>query len=249
MNTISAPDLALLSDDRLLAMYQAGQEIFECYRVLRKAGLNIVGEVLRDTLNAGNTFYELEHYPPDDVYDAQTHAQYYYHSHRGEVGEHGHFHTFLRAAGMPVGSSPVNFATTDPWPQGDAAVSHLFAIAMDAHGYPTGLFTVNRWVTDETWYPGEHVIRMLDYFKIDHAFPSWPVNRWISAMAILFRPHIEALIHQRDQTIQHAFNRSPEKNIFEDRSLDVTSFMAISVDEFMTKLKCLMNARHLEFNR
>ncbi len=213
----------------------------ECYRVLRKVGFNIVGEILRDTFNAGKPFYELEHYPPDDVYDTQTHAQYYYHAHRSKIKEHGHFHTFLRPRGMPAGVSPIDFPATDPWPQGNEAVSHLFAIAMDAYGYPTGLFTVNRWVTAEAWYPADQVIRMLDHFIVDHAFPSWPVNRWISAMAVLYRPHIEALLRQRDEVIWESFRKKPGQDIFEDRSLDITSYLPISVDTLIMELEHLID--------
>lgn len=35
---------------------------------------------------------------------------------------------------------------------------------------------------------------MGERFAVDHAYPSWPVNRWISAMFKLFRRHIEALL-------------------------------------------------------
>ena len=58
--------------------------------VLAKTGDNVVSEVLRGV----ETFYEWEHYPPDDVYDRETHAQFYYHAHPpGErsFAEHGHF--------------------------------------------------------------------------------------------------------------------------------------------------------------
>lgn len=240
MHIIPAPDLTLLPSDQMITMYQAGREVMECYHALNKAGLNIVGEILRDTLNAGEPFYELEHYPPDDVYDAQTHAQYYYHAHRSDAGEHGHFHTFLRPRGMPAGVSPIDFPATDPWPQGDEAVSHLFAIAMDAYGYPTGLFTVNRWVTAEAWYPAEQVIQMLDYFAVDHAYPSWPVNRWISAMAVLYRPHIEALLKTRDEIIWNSFRQNPLQDVFEDRSLNVTSYLPISVDNSIIELHNLI---------
>ena len=90
--------LATRSVEDLEAMLAAGEDILECYRVLKKAGLNIVGECLKDQ----GTFYEFDHYPKGDVYDNETHSQYYYHSHRTEAGEHGHFHTFLRKKGMPA---------------------------------------------------------------------------------------------------------------------------------------------------
>ena len=105
---VVAPDLARLPLAQLQAMRLAGREILEMYRVLKKVELNIVGEVLLDALNKGETFYEFNHYPDDDVYDRETHAQYYYHAHRSETGEHGHFLCFLRPRGMPAGVSPSN---------------------------------------------------------------------------------------------------------------------------------------------
>ena len=86
------PDLADIALEQRRAMLDAACEIETCYRVLRKGGLNVVGEVLR-----GYDFIEMKHYPPDDVFDADTHSQYYYHAHREVENEHGHFHTFLRA--------------------------------------------------------------------------------------------------------------------------------------------------------
>ena len=196
-------------------------------RVLDKAGLNLVGEVLR----GHGTFTELDHYPPDDVFDSDTHAQYYYHAHRGMQEEHGHFHTFLRAPGMPTGARPVEYSGGEPWPAGDEALSHLIAISMDAYGLPIGLFAVNRWVSAEAWYEAEDVIRMLDRFDIDHAFPSWPVNRWIGAMIRLFRPQVESLIRHRDASVAAWKRAYPEVDVFEDRRLEVTGDLRISIDD------------------
>ena len=241
--SVVVPDFDRLPISQLQAMQLAGLEILECYRTLKKANLNLVGEILRDTLNKGETFYEFNHYPDDDVYDRDSHAQYYYHAHRGEIGEHGHFHCFLRPKGMPDGVAPINFPATDPWPEGDEALSHLLAIAMDSYGYPTGLFTTNRWVTAEAWYSAEQIIQMLDNFVIDHAFPSWPVNRWINAMFILYRPHIEALLKQRDASIWAWAETHPGADVFEDRKLDVTSQMNISVEETLNMVENLIKSR------
>lgn len=208
-------------------MRRAGEDIRECHRVLEKGGLNVVGEILRGQ----GEFVEFNHYPADDVFDADSHAQYYYHAHRGGEGEHGHFHTFLRAPGMPAGVAPVPYAGDEPWPAGEAALSHLVAIAMDDYGYPSGLFTVNRWVTGDAWYAAGDVIRMLDFFGIDHANPSWPANRWITAMLRLFRPQIEALILTRDATLAEWMRTHPGEDAFEDRALEITSQAAISVEE------------------
>lgn len=110
---------------------------------------------------------------------------------------------------------------------------------MDAWGFPTGIFCTNRWVTDETWYLAEQVIAMLDRFAIDHAFPNWCVNRWLSAMLRLYRPHIEALIHQRDTALAEWQMLHPGIDIFEDRTLEITGYLPISGDLLITELEGL----------
>lgn len=217
-------DLTKISREELLAMQAAGREVADCMRVLRKVNLNIVGEVLKGQ----GQFVRLTHYPQGDVYDRETHAQYYYHAHRS--GEHGHFHLFLRAKGMPSGCAPVPEAADRDWPAGDQALSHLVAISMDKFGAPTGLFTTNRWVTAETWYPGADVIRMLPHFAIDHAYPSWPTNRWLSAMVRLFQPQIAALVDARDSALAARRKAHPDRDVFEDREFEVLSETAIDIE-------------------
>lgn len=225
-----------LSLARLENMRAAGAEVLECRRVLEKGGLNVVGEVLRGQ----GDFFEFDHYPADDVFDMETQSQYYYHAHRGAAGEHGHFHTFLRAPGMPAGLAPVPYAGAEPWPAGDDALSHLVAISMDAYGEPIALFTANRWVTGDAWYAASDVVRMLDSFVIDHANPSWPVNRWISAMLRLFRPQIEALLFERDAAIARWTLAHPGQDVFEDRALEITSQIAIAVDQQIAAVAAAM---------
>jgi Domain of unknown function (DUF6969) len=237
----STPDLPIPSTSgltelrrvQLLSMLDAGEEALECERVLKKAGLNIVGEILRGQ----GQFYEYNHYPDDDVYDRDTHAQYYYHAHRGIAGEHGHFHTFLRGAGMPPG---IDAVPHNEAPTGEAAIAHLIAISMDAHGWPIGLFSANRWVTGDTWYACEDVIRMLDRFAIEHAYPSWPVNRWIGAMLRLFRPQIETLLRERDQVITQWRERHVGVDVLEDRRLEVTSYRLISVETQLHHIQAML---------
>jgi hypothetical protein len=228
------PDVRTVTAAQRTRLLAAAYEISECYRVLAKAGLNVVGEVLRGE----GDFVELEHYPRDDVFDGESHSQYYYHAHRPEAGEHGHFHTFLRAGGMPAGTRPLDWPlASEPWPRGDDAICHLLGIAMNAWGYPVGLFAANRWVTGETWYPADDVIAMLDRFHIDHAAPSWPVNRWISAMSILFRPHAEALLRHRDAMIVAWQAQHADTDVFEDRRLEITGYLPIDVSAWTAQLE------------
>ena len=236
------PDFQLLPRDRLESMLAAGDEVLECLRVLHKGGLNVVGELLRSQ----GTFYEYNHFPKNDVFDGESHAQYYYHAHPGRPREHGHFHTFLRPKGMPSGVAPVPYDGEEQWPTGDDALSHLIAISMDARGLPIGLFATNRWVTNEVWYPAGDVIRMLDRFVIDHAHPSWPVNRWLSAMLRLFRTEIEALLQQRDAVVQEWSARHPDVDVFEDRALDMTGLVDIDIDAQMIRIQAALDGGDTE---
>lgn len=219
-----------LPTELLEDMAEAGAEVTEIHRILAKTGDNIVGELLKHN----GTFYEWDHYPPGDVYDHETHGQYYYHAHAADQrfeGEHGHFHTFVRPKGMPAGIKPAPVpgyvAPEDP----DDALSHLVAIAMTPAGLPFRLFTVNRWVTGEVWYSAEDVIRLLDVFKIDHAQPSWPVNRWVSAMVRLYKPQIADLLLARDRKVAAWQQRLPDVDVYEDRDLEVTAFLDIALDQ------------------
>ncbi len=216
-----------LARDRLKSMREAGARILESYRVLEKAGANIVGQCLAHQ----GTFYELEHYPKGDVFDEETASQYYYHAHRPESGEHGHFHCFLRFENMPEGATPVPYGGKACRPEGEEAICHLIAISMNQQGFPTHLFTTNRWVTDETFYPAADTLAMVDRFSVDHVYPCLAVNIWITAMMRLFWPQIRELLKARDATIRDWALKHPDRDVFEDRELDLTSIMEINVDE------------------
>ncbi len=217
------PDLAALPRAELDAMRAAGAEARRCMTALNRVGYNLVGEVLKGQ----GQFVKLTHYPKGDVYDGESHSQYYYHAHRD--GEHGHFHCFLRAKGMPDGVAPVPDADSRDWPRGDQALAHLVAISMDRFGTPIGLFTTNQWVTAETWYAAPDMLRMLDRFSVEHAFPSWPTNLWLTAMFRLFRPQIAALITARDDAFAtHAAQCTGDP--YADRAFETISECAIDID-------------------
>ena len=228
------PPISELEDENLQAMAEAGAEVVNIHRILAKTGANVVGELLKTQ----DKFFEWDHLPKGDVYDRETHAQYYYHAHAADkrfTGEHGHFHTFLRPKGMPDGIKPASLPNVELPENKDDHLSHLIAVSMDPKGFPFRLFTVNRWVTGEVWHDAPDVKRMLDSFNIDHTWPSWPVNRWITAMVTLFKPKIEKLIDERDRTIARwvaaeTNSNSPHETVFEDREREVTSYVDIEID-------------------
>lgn len=239
--TYAPEQLPAISSEMLERMTAAGTTAVNCIRVLSKGGQNLVGEVLR----GNGEFTQWEHYPPDDVRDPETHAQYYFHAHAPDGRpdpDYGHFHTFLTRQGIPDGVSPVIL----PHANAEAILDgpcHLIAISMTREGLPEKLFTTNRWVTGETWYAAQDVIVMLDRFEIDLAYPSWPLNQWLSAMLVLFRPQIETLILERDRSIATWQTRHPGRDAYEDRELEVTSSINIALDLQLQWLDRLVTAR------
>jgi len=219
----------------------AAAVICDCRRELALRGSNIAREAIA---GSGGAIQEWRHYPTDDAYDGSTHAQYFYHRHRAfeDPNEHGHFHLFLRAEGMPPGVTPLLLpvaavANLPMLPQAAPLkrgvrdeVSHLIAIAVDARGEPLRLFTTNRWVTGETWYRADDVIRMLDRFTVKGAEPSALLNRWLGAIVRLFQPEIAMLLRERDKAVMDPKRRRRRVDVFEDPKLEITSSATIDLD-------------------
>ncbi len=233
-----------LGADLLGAMAAAGARVRECHRVLAKSDANVVGEVLKDQ----GEFFQWDHYPKGDVYDWDSHAQYYYHAHppenRGDdfAAEHGHFHTFLRRRGMPDHIAPAPLVDHRPPDNVNDTLTHFVGISMDRAGTPIRLFTTNRWVTGETWFAADDVVAMLPRFEIDQALPSWPVNVWVTNLLRLFQPDIERLLDRRDEVVAAWASRRPGTNVYEDRTLELTSVMDISVTERIAALDAALGA-------
>lgn len=215
-----------LTRSRLESMRRAAAAVLECEREVRGRVSNIVAEVLRGS----DAFYEYEHYPDSDVFDPSSHSQYYYHAHRGSFLEYGHFHLFMRQNGMPPDMTPAALPGKSRKRKRGDSLCHLIAISMDAYGTPMRLFTVNRWVTDEMWYDAPDVIRLLDKFAIDPAIAPAPVNRWIGAMVQLFWPQITVLLEHRDRVIADWRAQNPRRHALEDRRLEISSYLEISVE-------------------
>lgn len=187
-----------MSDDRL----QAAREALFCETVLAKTGDN----VLLDTLRGAPSIEAWSHYPPGDVYDRESGAQWYYHCHSPatDAAEHGHFHCFVRPAGN------------------DGPVHHLVAVGVDPYGKLIRLFTVNHWVVGDNWLEAEPTIALLERFDAEVARPSYLVNRWLTAVLRLYRDDIADLIRKRDDVL--AVHQPPAgTEARDDRDLEVTS--------------------------
>jgi hypothetical protein len=219
----------------------AATAIGECRRNLAARGSSII----RQATGGAEQAAEWRHYPDGDAYDPLSHAQYFFHRHEmpDDAGEVGHFHLFLRADGMPPGTLPLllpeaAIANLPTPPQAAPSkrgardeVSHLIAVAVDAAGEPVRLFTTNRWVTGETWYRADDVVRMLDCFNLDAAEPAGALNPWLAAIVRLYQPEIAMLLRRRDETVMDPRRRRRRIEVFEDPKLEITSSLAIDLDQ------------------
>jgi hypothetical protein len=234
----------------------AAAAIRDCRRVLVASGSTIA----REAVGKSGKIADWRHYPDGDVYDASSYAQYFYHRHSATEGavalrpaEHGHFHLFLRAEGMPRGVTPLllpeaAIANLPTPPQAAPSkrgardeVSHLVAIALDRSGEAVRLFTTNRWVTGETWYRAEDVIRMLDRFSLNAAEPAGVVNRWLAAIVRLYQPEIAMLLRKRDEAVMDPRRRRQKVDVFEDPKLEITSSLSIDLDARLAAVDRLVN--------
>jgi hypothetical protein len=233
--------------------------IRECRGLLEERG----SDILREAIGArAGAIVDWRHYPAGDAYDPSTHAQYFFHRHSAMDAvaasgrsESGHFHLFLRAEGMPAGMTPLllpeaAIANLPTPPQAAPSkrgardeVSHLIAVAIDDRGEPTRLFTTNRWVTGETWYRAEDVIRLLDCFAIEQAEPSAVLNRWLGALVRLFQPEIAMLLRQRDAAVMDPKRRRRRVDVFEDSRFEEPSALAIDLDTRLAAIDRLAQDR------
>ncbi|MCC0056732.1 MAG: hypothetical protein H6883_11410 [Rhodobiaceae bacterium] len=177
-------------------------EIALCERILAKDGLSVLSEALRDVSEIDSW----THYPPGDVFDRSSGAQWFYHCHPpvDGAGEHGHFHCFLRPGGE------------------DGPIHHLIAVGVDAYGRLRRLFTVNRWVVEEDWLDAEQVVKLLPRFNVELARPSYLVNRWLTAVITAYEEDIAGLIRERDRILR-GHTTSDGVSALEDRALEVIS--------------------------
>ncbi len=241
---------------------EAAAAIRECRRELAARGSTPVREAMAGGA-ADAVPVPWQRYPEGEVYDPVSHAQYFYHSHAvaappqaaGFAGhpagraECGHFHLFLRADGMPRGVAPLLFpehavanASTPPQAApsrrgGSDRVAHLVGIAVDAGGEPVRLFTTNRWVTGETWYPGADVARMLDRFAPGAAAPLPLLSRWLGAVVQLYRGDIERLLRRRDEAVAKWRWLWPRRgSALEDSRLEIVSHCEIDLDRRLAEI-------------
>ncbi len=229
---------------RLARMAEAGQRLISTARILAKTGDSVIDEVTRDC----GPLHPYAHYPDGDVVDRESGAQFFFHMHPipplvmggGQGGLNGHFHCFVPAPGPGASQGGANPA---PGLRRGSGMAHLIAVEADRQSLPVRLFTTNRWVTDETWVEAPAAARLADRFVVELARPSLSVSIWLSSLVRLFQPQIAALLAARDAAITALSQLNPAGDPFEDRSFEVPSAMAVSVEAQMAGLRAALALR------
>ena len=184
--------------------------------------------IVKYTLGDEPIHQAMQHYPKGDRIDKLYGGQYFYHCHREnqDTAEHGHFHCYLRQSGIP---KHIPRKTGLKW-RADNSMTHLIAIGMDLFGQPIRLFTVNRWVSDETWFDAKHAPHLIKRFKLSLTNPSpWQIiDCWVQGMVHLFMPQIIWLLQARDHQMA-AFQHEQGLDCYENKSIEEITSLSIDL--------------------
>ncbi len=172
-------------------------------------GLGREGRTVMDLVRQGQPAEPWRLYPDDSgIFDRRTHCQFYYHAHDDGRDEDGHFHTVRLFPDHTV---------------------HLVAISMARDGWPQGLFTVNYWVTGDSWEPVERVKAYVRRFRVgEHRGPA-PLVRFINLMFRAFEPEIARLQDEKMACLGAHRAANPGRDPGQDRALEILGRVTIDV--------------------
>lgn len=198
--------MARLSQEARAKLEDAAWGYLDVTRYFARRSSNVVAAVLR-----GHRPREWQHYPARDAHDADSGFCYFYHCHPtdpAEVGEHGHFHVFVRDAEQ-------------------APRAHLVSLSVDSRGFPLRASATNRWVTGETLRPASELsAALLRVGRLATGRARRNVDRWLAVVLQLFSPQIDWLLQRRDARIAALHDR---EHGLEDRRIQVWSTCPLSV--------------------
>jgi hypothetical protein len=201
----------------------------------RKPALDELVDLLTDLQRTGRSIITLAgtgqspepgQLPPTTlgVFDPLSRWHFYYHAHAGVVRRHpavaqnlvsaraaheaGHFHTLRRF--------------------GDHAV-HVVGISIDLLGWPQALFTLNLWCIGDVYEPAANIKRYARRFRVDSRAADPQLIRFLDLVFQAFLPEIEWLQDEKVCALAAHHAACPSRNPFEDRSLEITSRVELSL--------------------
>ena len=152
----------------------------------------------------------------------------YYHCHPASragnhrfKGEHGHFHIFVRLD--DVENEP------ERW-------SHLVALAMDNMGQPLGWFTVNDWVTGETWIDSDMLSTYLKSIPYDNSSITKLVERWLLSLLTVSRDEVHSILIDRDKALKQKQLNVDKLTVKQDKGIYLLSERPINLIKLIDEI-------------
>jgi hypothetical protein len=180
--------------------------VFELRNLLED--LERKGTTVIDLVTDGQPLKPWRLYPGESgIFDRRTRCQFYFHSHGIET-EAGHFHTVRLFADH---------------------TAHLVAISMTADGWPRALFTLNLWAIGDAYETAGKLRRYVRDFHIAERAGPPPLVRFVNLVFRAFGPHIERLQDEKIETLTTYRVAHPDRDIFEDRSVEILSRVEVDV--------------------
>ena len=204
-------------------MLNAAEELVHCLQASAGAGQVPLATVINEPA-AVHPWKQYQGLGANSDSDVAGALHYFYHAHSMPGlprEEHGHFHLFVRLGINPAGM----FDHT-----------HLVAIGVDARGLPLRMFTLNRWVTDETWTPSHRLIAMAEQIATQSNPQDTYVERWLRAQIGMFAPQIAGLLLHRDRRICARQQHGQRRRLLEDRRINILSQCKVSIERQLTAL-------------
>ena len=193
---------------------------------LRNDGINLIDELTKGGKLKDNKIPKDEtlHFPQDDVTDSQTGCQYFLHRHSSEYADDSlHIHFFRRWS-----PPELNLANDD------TIATHLAALELSPVGEPLGWFTVNQWVVGDYWQTAEGTVALFEDWMINQPDVGRgdlmnPIcHEWLLALMHLhLHEIISDLLEERDKKLDAMVDQNPNKNVLEDRTIEVFGFKSI----------------------
>ncbi len=183
-------------------------------RVIQEMGEMQTNPVL-DLLGPDPQIIENQKYPDGYLRFASENWRAYYHCHTAPNtahNEHGHFHLFVR-----LNNASQNL---EKW-------SHITALAMDSMGQPLCWFTVNHWVTGQTWASASELVSLL--VKLPSVDDVTLAERWLLAMLWFYRSTIDKLLRERDAQLNQLQKSAADKNVFKNKNIYELSSQSIEL--------------------
>jgi hypothetical protein len=182
---------------------KAALDLVRLLEDLERQGMNVV-----DLVTDGKEVEPWRLYPGEHgIFDRSTRCQFYYHSH-GAPHEAGHFHA--------VRLFPDHTA-------------HLVAISMTRDGWPQALFTLNLWAIGDAETSAADLQRYARAYHLRERVGPAPLVRFINLMFEVFSAEIERLEGEKIATLATYRMKHPDRDVFEDRSLEIVSRVEIDV--------------------